>query len=143
MHDAPDRRAVNTKATDLAIPHELGCGADSPIIVQGLHDRTSCAPTNFIDGRRKQWKEIMNVNNIWLEVFERPRHCCDANRVFDRPQCRERFVKIRRYCIIRNNERTDIMPGRGQEVDLPLKNGVFSTGLLISIVCNKNLHAAS
>ena len=67
-------------------------GADGPIVVQSLHDCASGASANFISRRGKEWKKVMNMDDVRFKLFKGEGHCRHPNGIFRRPPGGEYLV---------------------------------------------------
>lgn len=140
MHNAPGRRSFQTQLAHLTVPEQLGGSADGSIVVKALNDRNPGLAADFVDPRRKQRKEVMDMNDVGPKLSDRLSHRRDADRIFHGTKRGQRLIKERRNVVVRDKQRIDLVARGCEQFHFAFKNAVFAAALAVSVMRDEYLH---
>src|SRR3984957_18046628 len=133
---------VQAFLTQLTVPKEGTGRTQQAIVVQSLYNRHSSLAAGGVNGRGDHHKRVVHVHNV--RVFPAQQFHKIAPRVGspDRSFCQAEPPQptIAVSVPIGATVRYDLLPGVFEHSAFLLKNRIFTSGLLIGVMYERNLH---
>jgi len=131
--------------TGMPVPEKVTLGAEQPIVVEGLHDRSPFFLASDIGSRRNEGKCIVKVNNVGTDVAH---HLPKTFVVFLRPnrpegQFRELEERWVTQYVCFNSKTSHSMAVLFEQVSLRLEYLVFATPVEVRVVYKQHARLSS